>query len=241
MINAKSIKKVFSFLLTLAVILSCVDADAKVYIRWKTSDNVDKVLVDDGGKKVYSSSIKLNEGAAQLSVYNYDRDIKSSMAELAELFKEGQINYGSGNMGIITLNGTKLITRLLVLQLGIRDQTVVVKIEQTAEELRKSAPPPSKNMITGIPEYPGIRHLFYAKNEDTDMCIQVSESQSGPEFIKEHYSSAMKDNGWKQLFENSSSAGIFIKNNEICLLAVATDGRSNNNQITLLHKKYGMK
>lgn len=228
-------------LLALAVTLPCMDAGAKVYIRWKTSDNVDEALVQDGGKKVYSSSVRLNEGSAQLSVYNYDRDIRSSMNDFAELFKEGQFNYGSGTMGIITLNGSKTISRLLVLQLGVHDQTVVVKIEQTADELRKSSSPPSKNMISWIPEYPGARHLFYAKNEDTDMCMQLSESQSSAESIRGHYSSAMKGSGWKQLFANSSSTGIFIKNSEICLLSVATDSKSNNNQITLLHKKYGMK
>lgn len=214
---------------------------ARVSWRWGAGTQSSKALSTAGGKSAYAADISLNGADAELTVFSFASEPTELISLLTRLFKGASFQYRGGRMAYAFLNEGDTVLRLIVLQVSEKAETLVIKIEQSAKEYEASKEPPKKHLIEEVPEFPGSKPVFYARNKDTDFQIASSTALTAPSDVQAFYADALSAQGWNSPLEDSSSLQFYIRGSAVCMIMASKQERSGRSSITLLHKTHGVK
>lgn len=212
----------------------------------------------------YETSVVVNSGKGQLTVFSFDRAISEVIRQLSKIFNTDNFNYCRKTMGYALIDSGDSVLRLIVISLDDYRQTLVFKLEQSASEFKASIRPPDRHLMKTIPAYPGSEPVFFAEDENTRMSMAVSKTQSAPAGVRDFFESRLTSSGWtpalvapSALHHNKivsgtatrgitdalcdSGMGVYLKGMEICCVLVDSSEGTGENRITILHKQPGVK
>ena len=221
--------------------LVTTNTPARVSLSWGAGSQSSKALLTAGGTSVYRSEIDLNGTDARLSVFSFEHAADALVAKLSRLFANASFSFKGGTMAFGLLTEGHLAVRFLVIQLTNESQTLVVKIEQSADDYEKSLKPPEKHLLSQIPEFPGSKPQFYARNKDSDMQLASSSTASTAADVNTFYESLLPAAGWEKPLTNTSSLQLYMKGSAVCMVLCSQPDRTGTSTITLLHKTHGVK
>lgn len=261
----RKMKKYGKFFL-IATVLSAMTivCDARVFLRWGSRAQSTMAIEASGGKMAYETSVVVNGGKGQLTVFSFDRAISEVIRQLSKIFNTDNFNYCRKTMGYALIDSGDTVLRLIVISLDDYRQTLVFKIEQSASEFKASIKPPDRHLMKTIPGYPGSEPVFFAKDENTRMSMAISKTQSAPAGVCDFFESRLISSGWRPalvagsaLHHNKTASGtgmegisdalrgsgmaIYLKGMEICCVLVDSSEVTGENRITILHKQPGVK
>lgn len=225
----------------LALLMTGIFCDARVFHRWGSASNSDHALESAGGKSIYATTLSLNGGKGSLTVFSFDISIRQAISKISSLFKDVSMKFEGGTMAFGLAHTGKIYLRFLVLQLDAGSNALVFKMEQSEEEYEKSKKPPEKHLLEQAPEYPGSKPVFFARNDDTGLGIGVAETPADAGEIRRFYGARLAAAGWEKAIRGITDTDIYLKEQSVCYVMVTPASSNNVNRITLLHKRYGMK
>lgn len=220
---------------------------ARVYRRWGSSAQGDGAIKGAGGKTVYEADMTINSGKGHVTVYSFKLSIGEVVASLRRIFGADNLTYEGGTMGKALILSKSTATRLIVFGLGTGRSTIVVRLEQSVSEFKRSSKPPLKLPVKSLPSYPGSELLFFAKDEKTSTSFAVSTAPSNVSSARSFLTSRLVASGWKPTIpaksDNMPAPGmtVYLKNREVCCLFVSSSSRPGESRITLLHKRSKIK
>jgi len=196
-----------------------------------------------GGKLVYDAAMTVNGGEGQVTVFGFDKAIGETVAELATTFGIKDFKFGGGTMAMLTVESDERVIKLIATDLSGDNRTLVFKLEQSASDAKASGAKPVEHLMKAVPSYPGSAPLFYAKNNETGMSVEMSSAPAGETSVREFYDSSLTGAGWESALPGlGSGLTVFRKGTEICYVLVTTDDDApGGSRITVLHKSLSMK
>ncbi len=227
-----------------ALLLSCTIGShsyARVSWHWGAGSQSTKALTASGGKSVYRSAISLNGANADLAVFSFSDPTTQLIARLKRLFKDADFKFRGGRMAFCLTNDGSTVLRMIILKVSDSSQTLLIKVEQTARDYEASKAPPDKHLIREVPEFPGSKPSFYAKNKDTEFQIAASTAPAAPADIAAFYANTLSAQGWENPLQDSASLQFFVKGSAVCMVMASRQERTGSSSITLLHKTHGVK
>lgn len=230
-----------------AVLLAgAIVCHGRVFARWSTTSHSTEAIERTGGRVSYDAAMTLNGGNGQLTVFGFDKPIAATVRELARLFHIENFTYDGGTMAAATVTQDDRILKLIAVTLDNENKTTLFKFEQSVSEAKASGEHPARHFMDIVPPYPGSEPVFYARDNNTGMGMELSSAQGEPATIKSFYNSSLAGSGWKSVVPGgsaSSDLAVFVKGAEVCCVFVSSAGADTpgRSRITVLHKPLEMK
>jgi hypothetical protein len=227
-------------MIALIAILATVRSDARVFLRWGSTNTSSRTLTTLGGTRSYEADVAINQGTGRVSVFGYHKGMDQLLPDLLRAFKFTSFDYQGGSMASASIENDDTITRFIIVQLTDSQRTLVFALEQSASQSDKSSQPPMEHLMPDIPAFPGSSPTFYARDDNTGMSLAISTVVAEPASIREFYSFSLAASGWMQPFpvqSNDAGMTVFLKANHVACVNVETPEDSALARITLLHKK----
>jgi hypothetical protein len=223
----------------LGLLLGVAVCHGRVFLHWNAASQSTRAMENAVGRIAYESSVTVNGGKGQLTVFSFEKSMTEVVRELSRLFNINNFNLSDGTMAMASIEADDRVSKLLALNLGKEGQTLVLKFEQSARDAKVSMESPMQHLMKAVPGYPGSRSVFYAKDDNTEMSMEMSSAQENESTIRDFYDSSLKGSGWEPALpvrtENAGLA-VFRKGQEICCVFVDAADSSGNSTITVLHK-----
>lgn len=195
-----------------------------------------------GGKLVYDAAMIVNGGHGRLMVFGFDGAMAETTRMLSAAFGMENFNGDSGTMAIGSVSSGDVVTKLIAFSPGSELQTLVFMFEQSAANAKASGDVPQRHFMEVVPPYPGSDPVFYAKNDETGMSLEISTTSGGEGEARAFFESSLADAGWKPAMpEQKSGLAVFTRGSEVCCVLVAADETEGRNRITVLHKPLKIK
>lgn len=236
----------FTGLLLAAASVACY---GRVFMFWNSAAHSTRTLRDLGGEIAYESTVSINGGNADFSLFSFDLAPSELLPQLQRAFGIRRFGHAGRSTAIAAFRSGNTMIRLIALQLNDPHRTLVFKIEQAGNEFETSNIRPTGHLLTAVPHFPGSEPEFHVKDENTDSSLAISRSGSPPEIVRDFFSSRLLASGWtsalgptdgiRELLRDQSMA-LYIKRHHVCCVMVLPAG-TGTSRITLLHKTQGMK
>lgn len=228
--------------LMLPVILALM-VRADVVERWGAASASVRAIGTLGAKAVYSAPVNVNGGRGTLTVLNLDKAVPDAVRELRRLFPSATFEHGGGSMALARVEAEGRAVRLVLFQPNAFNTTVIMVFDQSAAEAGASRASPALHRLTAVPEYPGSEPLFYAKNDETAVGLQVASTRGSPGDVLEFYRSSLAAAGWKPApgEKAGGSLQLFAKGTDLCVVLAEAGEEDGTTRITLLHKSLQLK
>ena len=234
------------------LILSATVSPAKVFLRWSSATQSTRALESAGGKVAYEAPVTINGGKGALVVLGFDRQPQEVARILERTFKLDSLTFGGGSMGFASAASEGVAVRFLFVQSSEVSKTLLFKIEQTAEEFKRSAAPPARHLLEAVPACPQSEPAFFLQDEEAGMSLAVATTRTSPASVMNFYRSQLPRLGWTPALAprsgapqppavNDSPLQVFVRGPEMCTVFVESSGDTGETRITLLHKRQGMK
>lgn len=240
-------KPLFLFVALMAMMVTALVSQGRVFFRWGAAAQSLHALEALGGTLVYEAPVSINGGKGQLTVFSFEKRIDDVAGELTRAFGMTGYHYAGGTMGYGSVSANGQTRTLVAIQLGEPLRTIVFHTEQSDEESRRSASPPTGPLLTDIPEFPGSTPVFSARDENAGMGMAISRTQTGEAEVRQALDMALAGEGWKSAFPTAggtapnSSLKVYLKQQQVCCVLVDASERQGETRITILHKRRGMK
>ncbi|MGA0333558.1 MAG: hypothetical protein ACO3NW_06340 [Kiritimatiellia bacterium] len=111
------------------------------------------------------------------------------------------------------------------------------------QPLRSAGTPgdmPTRHRLRDLPVLPQSSPTFYRFNEENRLCVEISETVSGPDSALETLSRMIVAEGWTPSPLNTGGFQTFLKGNEVAFIG-AQRGKDGKTRILRLHKPLGVK
>lgn len=234
-------RRVLFCVFLLAAVTAFAPCYGRIFLRWGAASKSNLAMENEGGKKAYASKITLNGGSGEVAVFKFTGPLHETAAKLSRIFEGMKFTDTNGSMSFGIARSGDFYIRILLLQPGLKDETIVFKTEQSPDDYERSKAPPLTHMLAEVPEFPGSSPAFFAHNEDTDMSLAVASTRSTETAVRKFYDSELTSAGWAPMFTGASSTRIYLRGTEVCFVMLAQSCKDGAGKITLLHKKHGMK
>jgi hypothetical protein len=222
-------------------------SQGRVFLRWRGADRTNDALEALGGALAYQAPIVVNNGTGVLSVYAFDQSVRRLGAGLNRTFHTDAFKAAHGTLAVAALKVEGRAVRLVLMRAPQKQQTLVIKIEQSPSEARASAQAPREQGLPGIPAYPGSVPVFFAKNEDTQMGLAVSTATCLPADVDAFFQARLPGLRWTPALPRQRRATrdrvmrLYHKGPDLCCVFAESIGATGGTRITLLHKRHGIK
>jgi hypothetical protein len=231
------------FALSLAILPA---AQARVFFRWGARDPSARALAEAGGRLAYQSKVRINNGAGDLSVFGFEASLDDVARDLRRLFGLPPSAFAGGSFATANATSEGRHLRFILLQPSSRVQTLVFKIEQSAEEHRASGQPPTGHLLTEVPPFPGSVPSFYMLDDSTSTAIAIASTTAAAGEVHDFYRSRLAAEGWQPALPGTAGptaggAVVYLRGPEICCCYADTGRDGGATRITLLHKRQGVK
>jgi hypothetical protein len=220
---------------------------ARVFRRWWAGSHGIAALENTGGEIAYETSININGGKGQLTVFNFDSTIDRVIVDLKKTFGSEGFVFSGGTMGHALIKKKGRALRLFAIMLEDQGPTIVFAVEQSLTEFKESGTPPKTETLQGIPVFPGSESVFFAKNDDSGLALAVATSDSSVSGVQGFFKSELSAAGWTPALPEVKSVSegpqmmIFLKDSRICCVYVDPSEISAKTRITVLDKAYSSK
>jgi hypothetical protein len=225
-------------LAVLLLSLAGARADARVFARWGTGGRTGTALRTMGGVIAYQAPITLNGGQGQLSVLSFDGGVADTAARLKPLLSAERLAPRGGSLLTTTVTQQEQVVRLVLAEVEPGKRSVVIAVDQSAQEARKSDAPRPTAAIPDVPTYPGGRPEFSATDEQTHTHFAMLAVDAEPAAAGRQMRDLLVAAGWTPALPETraSALAVFTKGAAVCMVHVSRpdDGRT---RITLLHKQ----
>ncbi len=228
------------FLCSFFILVSSTTIRARIFQRWKTSENCDAALESVGGKPAYTAPITLNGGKGTLSIYGFNADIRTVTADICRIFN---IPYsGIRNDGVIISNITNQQNVINFIIINIQGSTTVFSFTQSIKDAKKSKQIPV-NPLRDLPAYPGAESVFYAKDDNAKTALFTATAGDNINNILSFYQSELENDGWTCPLASPTGNNptgnllFYTKNNKICAIFASQKPATQKTYITILRKE----
>ena len=221
-------------------------SQARVSLRWGSASDSTRALEGAGGSLAYESTITLNGGKGDLTIVGFEKKIGSVISSLSTLFNIHESVAPGSTMAFLTAHADGYVLRLIVIQLGHGEQTLVFTIRQTEADYLASTRPPEIHMLKDMPAFPGSDPLFYAVDDKSQAGVELSTTSSDTDAVHTFFAAQLAASGWVSSIPAPATAGtqpamkVYMRDAEVCCVMVDPSESSAKNRITILHKKRGI-
>ena len=215
--------------------------NARVFTTIQSANAPFQSLLDSEGTSAYSSSANINQSEADLKIISFNISFTDTLKKLKGIF--GVDFAQGGTLARATIAGNQFVTRLIVINLGDLERTLVFAIRQNKDEYLKSKAPLVEHLLTKVPAYPGSTPISFLGNDDTSFSMETSEVIALPATVQAFYVEALASSGWTTgipLLEGQKlpSYMTWIKKKKFCSVYANTnpDGKTT---ISVIYKELG--
>lgn len=231
-------------LAALAVLVAAALASSgNVFVRWKAGSDSARALEAMGGKAIYRASVAVNGGKGNLAIFGFDAGFSSVVRDVAKAFGTQNSDANGATMSLLSVTTDVSVTRMLVLSLDRKDQTIVFALEQSPGEAETSAKAAVQPLPAGIPDYPGSDPLFHARDDEAAVELAVYGANAAANAVTSFYDSSLVGLGWTSLLPRGAGGSLVAcqKGMDLCWVFVTPQPVSGKGTITVLHKRLQMK
>jgi hypothetical protein len=213
-----------------------------VFWRWRTGTGHSVFETTPNWQRVYQSKVRINGSQGRLEIVKCGDALPGVMARLKSAYPDARPDNAfrqseTAGSGLIQAGDT--VTRLLALNLGAPDQTVVFVLTQSAAEYEQSLKPPAAHLLDAAPVFPGSTARTFLEDEQAALQLEISSAAERPAAIWSFYESALTQQGYRQMHATAGGGGlaIFQKGLNLCCVLIQTSPQTHDSQITVLHKQ----
>jgi hypothetical protein len=238
-------KKGRKYLLPVAValVLACaIVCQGRVFMRWNAASQGAQAMEKLGGKLTYDAAMTVNGGRGRLMVFSFDGALAETTRRLSGAFGIDKFNGDSETMAIGSATSGDNVIKLIALSPGSETQTLVFMFEQSSADAKASGDVPQRHYMEVVSPYPGSDPVFYAKDDNTGMSLEISTTAAGAGDARAFFDSSLAGAGWKPAMpEQNSGFAVFQRGSEVSCVLIAADETTGRNRITVLHKPLEIK
>ncbi len=229
----------------LAAVLLLVPADrtrGRVFFTWGRAAHGAATAGQPGWNLAYRSDVRLNGGAGEMEVVGAQMDI----AEAARAVESAYRALGA-KVFLLRAQGFAFgvavwddrVVRLLLADVGRREECIVFRLDQTRDDFRRSAERPTEHLLTALPVPVGARPRLFAADEGAAMQVEVSETAGAGAL--DRLDAQLTSQGWISVLppdprRGPPAATMYLRGSELCVLQVAP-GEGGGAVITRLYKR----
>ena len=175
--------------LALLIFLPLAPSSGKVF--WSRLLTKGASIFDPAGNwtQIYKCPMTINSARAFLSVYGCDDPLQSVTAKLKQSFSSNKEKSAVHNQ----------ISRLLMLAMPGKDQSVIFELIQSPEELSKPPVLPSESAVFGRSPPAESTLTTIIKNEETGATLETLMTSLPPERVCNELAEHLSRNGWKNI------------------------------------------
>ena len=231
----------------IVILVTALVSHGRVFFRWGAAAQSLHTLEALGGTLAYQAAVNINGGKGQLTVFAFQKSIADVVRELTSAFAITGYHYSGGTMGYGSVSANGQTRTLIALQLGEPPRTIVFHTEQSDEDSRRSALPPSGPMLNDIVRFLDSTPVFFASDENAGMSVAISRTQTGEAEVRQALDMDLSGNGWQSAFPSAGGIlaaprlRVYLKQQQICCVLVDASEKQGESRITILHKQRGMK
>ncbi len=221
--------------------LAAFAVNARVFTTIQSANAPFQSILNSGGISAYSTGANINNSQADLQIISFSMSFADTLKKLKGIFGV-ELTQG-GTFAQATIEGSKFVTRLIVINLGDLESTLVFAIRQNKDEYLKSQTPLVEHLLTKVPAYPGSTPISFLGNDDTSFSMETSEVMALPATVQTFYVEALAASGWTTgvpLLEGQKLPNYmtWIKKNRFCSVYANTnpDGKTT---ISVIYKELG--
>jgi len=244
----------YSLAILIAVMATVLVSQGRVFLRWGAAAQSLKTMESLGGTAAYESSVAVNGGSGQLTVFRFDQLLREVVRNLSRTFAIPNFTYGGGSMGYGSVTADGKVLRFVAIRIEEQGKTVVFLIEQSEEDARQSKLAPAASMLSAVPSYPESKPVFFASDGNAGMSMEISRVRTDEESVRQFFATALPGAGWTYAFDPAPNANVstvtaaggpslkvYLKKQEVCCVLVDASDVANETRITVLHKRHGLK
>lgn len=220
-------------------------APGNVFWRWRPGTGHSVFETTPGWQRVYRSNLRINGSRGRLEIMTCNDPLPNVMARLKNAFPSARpdatFRQGeSAGAGLVQTGVT--VTRLLVLDLGAPNQTVVFVLTQSPAEYEQSLEPPGEHLLDAMPVYPNSTATMFIADEEASAQLEISSAGGSPASIRSFFDSAFAEKGYRRMQADDGPAGlaVFQKGMSLCCVLVKDSPHPQTSTITVLHKRFNM-
>ena len=213
-------------------------AEARVFLRWGTVARSTRAIEASGGRAAYTADVEVNGGRGTLTVFSFDRPLAEAVASLSAVFAQ-RLQFGGGNMASGTIEKDGRCLHLTLIELERGGQTILFKLEQTAEEAGTSRRRGEVAPLAGMPSYPAGQILFTAADERGGFRMAISGASAGSAAVQDYFEQEFRTQGWTPAFAAGAAGAmrLYRKGPELCIVQTQAGSAPGEVRITVLQKK----
>ena len=223
--------------------LSCY---GRVFFTWGSVSNSEKALKALGGVLAYEAQVTVNSGSGHIRVFQFSRPIATVADQVRQAFGITNATFTGETFGLANVTADDKTLTFAVIHPTEEGPTVVFALEQSASEALKNQQIPNPGAVGSIEVYPASRPVFYAADENARMELQISQAGASVGDVTEHFHRQLTSGGWTPLMPVSSDSPrgqllVSARADDLCCVLISAQDAGDRVQITLLHKRQGMK
>lgn len=230
------------FALAILLLLLAAAGGAQARVFWTLGGRDSGGLVDPGEagwQRAYTTSLRLNDGRAEVSVWAADRDIDGAFAELKRRI-EAQGGHAffaaAGDLGWGFAADDARVWRFVATALDGR-ACRVFQVTQSPEDYRASLQPPSAHPLREVPEVPGGQPTQFIANEGTGVSLASARAAGTPADVLRRYADTLSGAGWRPVLPATGQTGVYARGREVLVVSAVSSGPGADCLITLLLKQ----
>lgn len=201
-----------------------------------------RFAAEAAGKVVYRAVLQINGGKADVTVVSAKDDVEALGRQILAAGANGEAGFkGDAALGLGFVRGWGQTLRMLAFRPGLRDEALVIAVEQSDREAAESSSGRIVHAIPDVPEYPGGTVKSVMRNADTRTSFETLRASDSAGTVEAYYAGAMARNGWTPVFAGKSPGGTGVqvlgRGADICLVWVRGTASFGESDVILLHKR----
>jgi hypothetical protein len=227
----------------LTLVLACaIVCHGRVFLRWNAASQAAQTIEKLGGKLAYEATMTVNGGRGRVMVFGFERAMDQATRDISAAFGMEKFRGESGTMAMGSVNSADNVIKLIAFSPGSELRTLVFMFEQSSSDAKASGDVPQRHYMEVVGPYPGSDPVFYAKNDDTGMSMEISTTAGGAGEARAFFDSSLAGAGWSSpMPAQKGGLAVFTRGSEVCCVLVSADETGGRNRITVLHKPLEIK
>lgn len=226
----------------LGILLLAALGTAQARVFWLLGGRDGGGLLDPGEagwERAYTTTLRVNDGRADLSVWGTDQTMESAFAKLRQRIEQqgGRAYFAAGGELGWGLAADRARIWRFVATATAGGSCRIFQLTQSPEDYRASLRAPAVHLLREVPEVPGSRPSLFLANEGTGLALATSRATAPPGDILQRYAGTLAAAGWTALLPESAQAGIYTRGRELVAVSAVSSGEGADCVITLVHKQ----
>jgi hypothetical protein len=224
------------------VLVCAIVCHGRVFLRWNAASQAAQTMEKLGGKLGYEATMTVNGGRGRVMVFGFERAMAQTTRDISAAFGMEKFGGESGTMAMGSVTSGDNVTKLIAFSPGSELRTLVFMFEQSSADAKVSGAVPQHHFMEVVTPYPGSDPVFYAKNDETGLSMEISTTAGGAAEACAFFGSSLAGAGWSSPMPGQNGGlAVFTRGSEVCCVLVSADETGGRNRITVLHKPLEIK